>query len=315
MDESIIYHQMTMLKNFFEREIIADYVYLDFPTHQNVGDWLIAMGAWRLLNDLPYSCIKRASIVGFNYEWQSIPQNAVILLHGGGNFGDLYPGATWFRNEVVKHCPNNKIIFLPQTITYKNIKNIIETVSVCSLHKNLILCARDQSSYELLKQHFTNNRCVLLPDTAWGLYDYLGKFRKPLSSRRSLVIKRNDEEFEKGFDIDDAVDVVDWQDILRIIHLPFMYMPYRIIRKLSKIKIIPASIEKRICDLYMINVLYSYVLKNVVGYIQNYKKIYSTRLHGWILASMLQIECEWTDTKYKKISNYFNTWIIEKANG
>jgi exopolysaccharide biosynthesis predicted pyruvyltransferase EpsI len=39
-----------------------------------------------------------------------------ILLHGGGNFGDVWPGFQRFREQVIRESPNRRIIQLPQTI-------------------------------------------------------------------------------------------------------------------------------------------------------------------------------------------------------
>ena len=44
-----------------------------------------------------------------------ITPNTTILLHGGGNFGDLYPQHQKIREEMVANFPNNRIIVLPQT--------------------------------------------------------------------------------------------------------------------------------------------------------------------------------------------------------
>lgn len=305
MDSKHISNQISLLKDFFQKEVTADYVYLDFPDHRNIGDWLIALGAWQLLKELPYKCLICASIAGFNYEWESIPPNAIILCHGGGNFGDLYPGAVWFRNEVVRHCPNNKIIFLPQTITYKNLKNIDETINICASHSNLVICARDKVSFDILQRF--SNKSVLLPDTAWGLYEYLANKRKAIFAEKYLVMQRKDEErTSEEIILDVDADVKDWSDFLADLHFPIVIFPYRVMRYCAK-----RRFKKmwKWTDKYLKGVVYPYVLHGVVRIFFKYKKIYSTRLHGYILASMLHIDCEWTDTKYGKISSYVNTWI------
>lgn len=307
MDSEHINNQIALLRDFFHKEVMSDYVYLDVPDHRNIGDWLIAMGAWQLLRELPYKCLFRASIAGFNYDWESIPSNAIILCHGGGNFGDLYPGAVWFRNEVVRHCPNNKIIFLPQTITYKNLKNIDETITICASHPNLVICARDKASYEILQRF--SNKTVLLPDTAWGLYNYLANKRKAISAEKYLVMQRKDEErTNEEIILDVDADVKDWADFLEDLHFPIVNFPYKVMRYFAKRRF--KTMWKR-CDKYLSGVVYPYVLHGVVREFLQYKKIYSTRLHGYILASLLHIDCEWKDTKYGKISNYVNTWINE----
>ncbi|MDI5788788.1 hypothetical protein PO124_11350 [Bacillus licheniformis] len=41
-------------------------------------------------------------------------------LSGGGNFGDLYPHFQQFRERVVEHYPDNRIVILPQSIYYEH---------------------------------------------------------------------------------------------------------------------------------------------------------------------------------------------------
>lgn len=48
-----------------------------------------------------------------------LDSNVVILLHGGGNFGDIYGSSQKFRKDVIELYPDNKIIILPQTIYFK----------------------------------------------------------------------------------------------------------------------------------------------------------------------------------------------------
>lgn len=98
MYESIS-RQVNILHEFILQYIDSDYVYVDIPLYQNIGDWLIAMGAWELLNQSHYKCL--AKLRWDDYYSYEITPNTIIILQGGGNFGDLYRGATDARNEVI----------------------------------------------------------------------------------------------------------------------------------------------------------------------------------------------------------------------
>ena len=45
-----------------------------------------------------------------------IPKSAIILLNGGGNFGDLWRSHSEFRIKVINNFRTNKIIIFPQTV-------------------------------------------------------------------------------------------------------------------------------------------------------------------------------------------------------
>ena len=297
-----INRQLDRLREFFSEHIKSDYVYLDVPGHMNVGDHLIAMGAWELLKEAPFRCLAKSTIQSFNYK---IPSDALILLHGGGNFGDLYPGANWFRNEIVKRFPHNKIIFLPQTITYKNLQLIGNDSTICAKHNNLHICARDADSFNILHEFFSANNLYLLPDTALGLYNMLKK-KDSLTSERTLLIDRNDSE-RSGNPLVVADDVKDWIDILEEINIAPYISVYRALYRAGKN--LHSSIIKRAHDRYLINRIHPYLLEHATDYFLRYDKVYTTRLHGYIFATMLHIPVEYIDTKYGKISGYIKTWF------
>ena len=297
-----INRQLDRLRGFFSDHIKSDYVYLDVPSHMNVGDHLIAMGAWDLLKESQFKCLEKSTIYSFNFR---IPSNVLILLHGGGNFGDLYPGANWFRNEIVKKYPRNKIIFLPQTITYRNSQLISDDSTICAKHNNLHICARDIDSFNILHEFFPANNLYLLPDTALGLYNRLKK-KDSLTSGRTLFINRNDSE-RSGNPIVMADDVEDWEDILEYINIAPFISSYRALYRAGKY--LHSSVIKKAHDRYLINRIHPYMLEHVTDYFLHYDRIYTTRLHGYLLATMLHIPVEYIDTKYGKISGYAKTWF------
>lgn len=294
--------QLALLNAFFREQVTGDYVYLDVPGHWNVGDHLIALGAFELLKKVPYRCKMKCTISGFKKK--RIEKDTIILLHGGGNFGDLYPGANWFRNEIVRNYPDNKIIFLPQTITYQDISLIAEDALICSKHNNLHICARDIPSFDILNAHFSTNNLYLLPDTAYGLYNSLPKSTG--NAGEKLVLQRKDSELAESWYDEDA-QKKDWDDILSDLHFSKYMVGLKILRKLQKIT--KLSFVSRLKDFYQIKVIEPYIYHKVPAYFLNFATIKTTRLHGLILATMLHIPVEWKDTKYGKLSGYLKTWF------
>ncbi|VEH66559.1 General stress protein 30 [Rodentibacter pneumotropicus] len=98
--------------------------YFDYPLHLNVGDLLIYHGTEQFFKDHNINVtLKRCEFdLDINEVKQKITPNTTILLHGGGNFGDLYPQHQKIREAMIQHFPNNRIIVLPQTLYFKDQK-------------------------------------------------------------------------------------------------------------------------------------------------------------------------------------------------
>lgn len=299
--------QYKILYDFIHSQVNRDFVYLDAPTYLNVGDMLITLGIFEILKTLPYKCLGRYSNV--NSDSAKIPSNAIILMQGGGNFGDLYPGANWLRIHISKRYPNNKIIILPVTTTYNDSDIIEKEAEVLGCHPNLCICARDKQSYVFLNRHFGKNHIVLVPDCAFGLSKVLPQKSGKVPTHKVLYMKRKDFELPEEFVADKEVEYYDWDDILNKIGFNKVYLGYRITRKISKL--LPSRLFQRLNDMYLFGIEYKFIEKKVPCFFLQYDRLNTTRMHGLILAFMMGIPTDWVDTKFGKIRNYVNTWIDE----
>jgi pyruvyl transferase EpsO len=120
---------------------------MDFPNSANVGDAAIWMGerAWleRSGIDVVYTCDR------FTYSPSRLRkelQDGVILWHGGGNLGDLWPGFQAFRERVVSEFPDNRIVQLPQSVWFGDPANAARASKIFNHHPNLHLLLRDKES-------------------------------------------------------------------------------------------------------------------------------------------------------------------------
>ena len=301
LDEKIE-KQYKILNEFLSREIDSDYIYIDVPIHPNVGDWLIALGAWELLKRIPYKCIDKVD--WGHLDTSKINDNTIILFHGGGNFGDLWRSAVEGRNEIIEKFPKNKVIILPQTITYIDNSLLQKDAEFYGKYKNVSICARDSVSYELAKNYFSNNQIYLLPDTAIGLYHILPK-ANGINNGRTLVINRDDKEVDAIFA--ECEEAKDWGEILDEIRYENVLLVFRIVKKVRKT--LPWQMFYNFEIWYVVNVMYKFMLKRVPNYFLRYRDVKTTRLHGYLLASMLHMPTEILDTKYNKIRNYIKTWM------
>ena len=168
------------------------------PHHNNLGDNMIAVAERKIVKEyfseydfyaMPEEkldiCIDRAQ--------KYINDEDVILFHGGGNLGDTYKIIENRRRKVIELFPNNKIIILPQTIYFSNtIDGNIElelTKKIYNSHKNLVMLAREEKSYEFMQRHFENAKVYLTPDIVMTM-----KLQENKNREGALLVFRNDRE-------------------------------------------------------------------------------------------------------------------------
>ncbi len=65
--------------------ITGDYVLWGLPYHTNLGDTLIWEGEREFLREIPHKCL--GGCAWNDMKPKKIPENTIILLHGGGVLG------------------------------------------------------------------------------------------------------------------------------------------------------------------------------------------------------------------------------------
>lgn len=173
-------------------------VIMGIPTHGNLGDHVIAMAERKILEDnfknykiyeVPEKhldeCAKRVK--------KCINEDDIIILVGGGNVGDIYERPERGRREVIKQFPNNKIILFPQTAyfsdTEKGRRELEISKEIYNRHKNLVLLARENTTYNFMKEHFNKAKIYLTPDIVMTLRMDSDKKREG-----ALLMLRSDRE-------------------------------------------------------------------------------------------------------------------------
>jgi exopolysaccharide biosynthesis predicted pyruvyltransferase EpsI len=183
---------------------------LDFPWHMNSGDSAIWLGELRFLRR------NRNRVVYLCDPWSYSPReaekrmgDAMIVIHGGGNFGDLYLENQALRERVAADFPDRRIVQLPQTVWFSSNGASDRARQVLSRHPDLTLMVRDKRSLEFAGRELEMSP-VLCPDMAFAL----GPLSRPRSPAKEVVwLARTDIE-SKGPDVpsDSQVEVTDWMD-------------------------------------------------------------------------------------------------------
>lgn len=295
------------IHNSLAHLIDSDYVLLDVPYYTNIGDTLIWEGTKHFLKEIPHKCLYTASVE--TYRYRPLPPDTVILLQGGGNFGDLWRRHQDLRLEVIRAYPNNKIIILPQTVFYKDDAVFQDDAKIFNSHNNLYICARDTVSFEYLQQSLTCN-LLLVPDMAFCISSKLLKKYSKKEGDRTLFLKRNDPEFcqydfNSHITEDEAMlDTCDW---------PTMEQQFKTKTYLDKLLWHKERLG-RLSDIYADKIFRPFQVKKGIEFVSQYKKVYTTRLHVAILSLLLDKEIVFFDNSYGKNSSFFDTWLTDVEN-
>lgn len=288
-----------------------DYVYWDLPYHINIGDTLIWQGTLDFLSDKPYKMLDFGSFLTSSLGLLS--QDTIILLHGGGNFGDIYFAHQNFRKNVIEKYPNNKIIILPQTIYYGSKVAEEQDFKFLSQHKNLYLCVRDQGSYDLAVNHLKKEKVLLLPDMAFCIKDQT--LTKSKTTGNKLLMNRID--VEATFVNQKYIEHIDLQsDWPTFEKTPIHYNFLRILLFINK-KIFEGKRQTFIvkcANSYAINYMRKKLINTGIDFINDFDVVYTTRLHGCILSLLLDKKIVLLDNSYGKNKAYYNAWLKESSN-
>jgi exopolysaccharide biosynthesis predicted pyruvyltransferase EpsI len=279
-----------MVSRFIERG--QPYALVDFPNYSNVGDSAIWLGASKLLRDLSgrwpsYICEK----YGLEPDRMAAVDGPIFIL-GGGNFGDLWPAHQEFRERLLAEYPNDQIIQLPQSIHFDDEANISRAADAIARHGRFHLMVRDRASLEFAKARLP---CpvTLVPDCA--------VFLKPRRIGRpvhdTVLLMRSDKEKAPYAADLPTGHVCDWLDE------PAAPEP----------KQRPAVLAKVLGGAWAASDHFNQIAKQRLARgitrLSSGREVYTDRLHGHILASLLGIPNTALDNSYGKISGYHRQWM------
>ena len=287
-----------------------DVFYLDYPLHLNVGDLLIYHGTEQFFTDHHIHVALKRSEFDMDIEElkQKITPNTTILLHGGGNFGDLYPQHQNLRETIIRTFPNNRVIVLPQTLFYKSQETLEKSAALFMRHQDCHLLARDERTANAFKQFSPN--VYLSPDMAHELYGTLPT--KNTQTGQSLYFLRKDIEasdIEKNItaQLPSGSHIKDWDDILSGQDDFVLAVSWRLAKFAKRHNI---SWLKDLVHQYWKNYTLR-IVQRVAKNFLSYDNITTTRLHGHIFSCLLEIPNVVCDNSYGKNTGYANLWTKE----
>jgi pyruvyl transferase EpsO len=273
---------------------------IDFPNYPNPGDTAIWLGQ--------LACLRSLGIGGprFTCDFRTYDRNAlahsldggVILLTGGGSFGDLWPIGQECREDILRSFPDHPVIQLPQSIHFENRDAMDRARRVLEGHRDFTLLVRDDRSLEVTRRELGVNG-VLCPDLALCL----GTLDRPAAAEHDIVwLSRTDRESASPPPADSDIAVTDWVDepgtVLRRVNYALMGAAVRR----------PSSRLWRSLLVRTYGPLAKRRLRRGLRVLARGRVVITDRLHGHILSLMMGVPHVVLDNTYGKISSFHRTW-------
>ncbi|WOF22359.1 polysaccharide pyruvyl transferase family protein [Microbacterium betulae] len=308
------------------RETIGDtrhVAIIDAPNQRNVGDSLIWEGELAYLTQLGYEISYVCDLNSYDPKdvRRRLPKGGTVLLHGGGNFGDLWPGHQALRERAVADLHDYRIVQLSQSVYFSDDERARAANRVLGAHPDFRVLLRDTLSLQRASRLLPDLNCTFCPDMALGYSPRLpdGVAREP---REVLVIARADKESASGLRSIDSdwaapyeLHVTDWGlhasdplgwkaarlvarfnhkivAVRRRLHVPLPSLPQRLLQR------VVLYINARNADSALR--LYAQARAVVVD-----------RLHAHVLSVLLGIPHVMLDNNYRKLGAVFDDYTGE----
>jgi pyruvyl transferase EpsO len=182
---------------------VRDVAVLDFPNHQNVGDTMIWLGEMVYLKQLGINVRYISDMKRFSSTLlEKLVPAGPILLHGGGNFGDLWPEYQSFRETIAARFPNRLILQMPQSVEFKDHAAAARANAVFGNHAGFRLLVRDRRSLERAQTLLPDVKVGLCHDAALG---WQPRVRGARSKRRHRVLVLARRDREKGLGVEEIL--------------------------------------------------------------------------------------------------------------
>lgn len=260
------------------------------PEYGNIGDHAIAEAEKIYLEaKFPEYLIQEIPDSRFDEVILSLIKNItsfdIICFIGGGNFGILYPNIEYNRRFLIRKCRKAKIYLFPQSSVWGcgwyEMAQLRRSSRIYSNNLNLVLMARDETTYELMKENFTN-KVFLVPDIVLTT-QYNPSFER--DHNKVLICFRND------------VEKITSTDLINTIQNYLIKLGYDIIT-------LDTETYKQISGTER-----NTVLEETLTFFSKVGYVITDRLHGMIFSVITGTPCLALDNSTKKISGVKNKWI------
>lgn len=147
-------------------------ILVETPLHGNLGDHAICLEEEKIFDECNIKCeeiLTQEFIKYRKYLAKLICKKQCIMFNGGGSLGSIWPADEMRFRNLLRLFPDNRVIVLPQTITFDmksetGRKFFEESRQIYSDHKYLTVFLRERTSYEFIRNFMPDVKCFLVPD-------------------------------------------------------------------------------------------------------------------------------------------------------
>jgi pyruvyl transferase EpsO len=279
-------------------------VLYDYPLHLNVGDLLIQKGTEQFFAENKIRVWKRYSVYDMPSSIRGMDNEVVILCHGGGNLGDLYPLFQNGRDRVLDLYPRNPILVLPQSVYFESPDRQQQSMERLRSHANCHIFARDESSLEIL-QRAGVYRSSAMPDMAHYLWASLRADESADFEAPPLRLVRRDKESKASAVLqreNHAEPAYDWTNIVGRQTSRYGRLTIKAIQKQG---VLGLHTQKY----WQWRPMQDRAIRDAVRFFSRYQTVYTNRLHAMLLGLLLERKVCAFDNSYGKLSSYRDTWL------
>jgi exopolysaccharide biosynthesis predicted pyruvyltransferase EpsI len=277
---------------------------LDWPNHRNVGDHMIWLGEKIALRrylggDIVLEGSASDRVLAAVRE---LPTDVALVLHGGGNFGDLYPRHQHFREEIIRRFPDRVIVMMPQSLCFQDEAGLERCLALYDAHPALTVFIRDRASLERIRASTADRRYVLAPDAALFLGEVMPSLldmAPPVARAEIVQLLRDDVEVHR----DRPAPSPDWPclDWLRRRNAPDPAYAERARTALARLGLaewLSSDLDRKSWE----------HLHYGMSILAQGRRVVTDRLHGHILALLMGKPHTLFDTNNGKIRAFHKTW-------
>lgn len=157
-----------IFKKTFHKQL---FVLISTPCYGNIGDHAILLAEKELLSAaVPSRCVFEFTSTEYKKlnKYIKLRKNDVVLIDGGGNFGDTWPETANQICEIVKKFYLSKIFIFPESWYFSNTPSgeaiLNEMIQAFSNNDNVVIYARDSWSFKQMTNFLTKARVHLAFD-------------------------------------------------------------------------------------------------------------------------------------------------------
>nr|WP_228502059.1 polysaccharide pyruvyl transferase family protein [Plantibacter sp. VKM Ac-2885] len=290
---------------------------MDAPNQTNVGDSLIWAGEMAYLRRMGLRLRYVADIKSYDpVALRRAMPSGVVLLHGGGNFGDLWTGHQNHREQIVEDLPDYRLVQLSQSIYFASDERAARADAIIGAHKDFRLLLRDSLSMERAGRQLPSLNPTYCYDMALGFEP--ASLKRTAGGKDLLIIARQDKEAMSGLhDVAEdwgagvSVTSTDWHSE------GWLAVRYSVARRAMRLHQFLVRVRRRLgwtptLPQWIVQHLIASLNEiNITGALRWYAAadlVVVDRLHAHVLALLLGIDHVALDNNYRKIGAVFDDY-------